>query len=60
VFFKKKKRLTSHQRAIAIAHLSIRIHQLEDNLADKKRKGEDTWAIQHDIDCLKSTIEFLD
>lgn len=57
MFFKKKKVLTNHQRAIAIVYLSARIHQLEDSLLD--RKDEDNWAIKHDIDCLKSTIEYL-
>ena len=57
MFFKKKKKLTSHQRAIAIVYLSVKIHQLEDSLLD--RKDEDNWAIQHDINCLKLTIEYL-
>lgn len=43
MFFEKRKKLTSHQRAIAITYLSGAICQLESCLLG--REYEDTWGI---------------
>lgn len=50
-----KRYLTSHEICITEVYLTKQIHELEKFAIDK----DDKWAIEHDIQCLKNAILYL-
>ena len=56
--FNKKRKLTSHEKAITITHLRIRQNELRKHIKDNPDK--DTWCTAHDIECLENAILYLD
>ncbi len=56
---RKKRILTSHEKAITIMHLHTKIQELQKEV-DAAAPDDDKWCTKHDISCLENAISYLD
>ena len=58
--FEKPMELDSKSRGISIMYLHNKVNELEEELKTKARGEDERWSAQHDINCLKRTIDYLE